>query len=120
MSPKQNKVRWWPVWGILALAAILQIWAWGFGAGVRQSRVMSSLGFLMLTVMALLLWFFLLSRIRWKHRFWGPILAWRWNSGVLGWMKRPWLVITGRPWLWLRTVRFLSFWAATAMPRSPK
>ena len=127
MSPKQNKVRWWPVWGILALAAILQIWAWGFGAGIRQSRVMSSLGFLMLTVLALLLWFFLLSRIRWKHRFWGlglgvvlgvvvfalvrvhgvdgdlvPILAWRWNSGldeapVAGDNRAPLAVATDRP-----------------------
>ena len=107
MSPKENKIRWWPAWIILAMAAALQIRAWGFGTGVRQERFMSSVGFLLLTVLALLLWFFFLSRIRWKHRLWGlglmvvlgvvffnlvrvqgvngdlvPILAWRWNSGL--------------------------------------
>ena len=107
MSAKGNKIRWWPAWGILALAAALQIWVWGFGTGIRQERFMSSVGFLLLTVLALLLWFLLLSRLRWKHRFWGlglivvlgvvffnlvrvqgvngdlvPILAWRWNSGL--------------------------------------
>ena len=107
MRQNENKLRWWPAWGILALAATLQIWVWGFGSEIRQDRVMSSVGFLFLTIVALLLWFFFLSRLRWKHRLWGlggmlmlgvmsfalvrvhgvdgdlvPILAWRWNSGL--------------------------------------
>ena len=107
MSPKENKIRWWPAWIILALAAVLQIRAWGFGTGIRQDRFMSSVGFLLLTVVALLIWFSFLSRIRWKQRLWGlglmvvlgvvffnlvrvqgvngdlvPILTWRWNSGL--------------------------------------
>ncbi len=107
MSLRKNQIRWWPAWIILALAAVLQIRAWGFVAGIRQNRFMSSVGSLLLTVLALLLWFFFLSRIRWKHRLWGlglivvlgvvffnlvrvqgvsgdmvPILAWRWDSGL--------------------------------------
>ncbi len=107
MSPRENKTRWWPAWIILVLAAASQIWVWGFGSGIRQVRFTGSVGFFLLTVLALLIWFFFLSRIRWKHRLWGlglmvvlgvvffnlvrvqgvngdlvPILAWRWNSGL--------------------------------------
>ena len=123
----KRKLRWWPAWGILSLAAALQIWAWGFGTGIRQGRVITSLGFLVLTVLALLLWFFFLSRIRWRHRLSGlglmvvlgvvafslvrvhgvsgdlvPILAWRWNSGldeapVPGDNRGPQALVTDRP-----------------------
>lgn len=100
------KVRWWPVWVILALCGGLLGWIWLFREQTRQYQVMSSLVVVFLGAVLLFLWLVLLSRLRWRTRlawvgvlslvalaaaslvevrgFTGdvlPILEWTWQAG---------------------------------------
>ncbi len=107
MNPTGRRIRWWPAWAILALAAASQIWAWFLKAGIRQDRFMSSVFLLLVTSLLLLVWFLFFSRLTGRQRLAGlgvmvvlvvlsvnlvrvrgvngdmmPILAWRWEAGL--------------------------------------
>lgn len=108
-SSNPKGLRWWPAALILAVAAAFLIKTWLGDAPSRQDRVIPTLVTSGLTVIALLLWWFLLSRApgRWRWRSLAglaivgllaastlrirelsgdlvPILEWRWSGAGSG------------------------------------
>ncbi|MCA9231813.1 MAG: PQQ-like beta-propeller repeat protein [Planctomycetales bacterium] len=70
-------VRWWPAGTVLALAAGYWVYVWHIQDAHRQTRNLQTLMLVQGTLIALLLWVLLFSRLRWKRRF-------AWCGGVLG------------------------------------
>lgn len=64
----RRRLRWWPVLGILALAAGALAWIWLAPADSRQVRVMQSLMAFFATFILLVLWLLLASGLRWWQR----------------------------------------------------
>lgn len=83
----ERHIRWWPAWIILGFFSLLQVWTWFIREGIRQHRFMASVQFLLLMVLALLLWFLFLSRIRLLHRLLGLALLLS-SIGVFYWLFR--------------------------------
>lgn len=62
-------LRWWPAAVIVALAAAIWVWIWYFEDVHRQTKNLQTTGLILFTVLLLVLWVLLLSRLRWKIRF---------------------------------------------------
>ncbi len=102
--PAKTSIRWWPAAVIFFAGLGFLLWARLGGDRTGQERFVQSLITVFLTLVALLLWFLLLSRLRWTIRLLGlsvvavavlaltqsvrirgvsgdlvPILAWRWT-----------------------------------------
>lgn len=67
-APPQRKVRWWPALLILVLAAGAVVWIRAFYGRQFQDKNIATAQIVVFTILALLLWCLLLSRLRWKIR----------------------------------------------------
>jgi outer membrane protein assembly factor BamB len=61
-------VRWWPALAIVGIALAVEIWIWFFEDTYRQRRFLQSLPVCIVTMVLLLGWCLLLSRLRWRIR----------------------------------------------------
>lgn len=61
-------MRWWPATMIVILAAAVWVYIWWFQDVHRQTKNLRTAGLILATVVLLLLWVLLLSRLPWKRR----------------------------------------------------
>jgi outer membrane protein assembly factor BamB len=102
---RQLGIRWWPAAAILILAATGWICIWRFQDVQRQTKNLQTAQLILVTIILLLLWVLLFSRLRWSWRLLVcggvvglagvlaltvkvrgvtgdllPVLAWRWST----------------------------------------
>ncbi len=61
-------IRWWPAAVILTLVAAVWVYIWRFQDVHRQTKNLQTTILILATVVLLLLWVLLLSRLRWTRR----------------------------------------------------
>jgi len=75
--PPRRPIRWWPVWIILCLAIIAEIWVQSFYGRQRQDKNIATANVVIIGGFLLLLWCLFFSRLRWAIRLsvFGAIVA---------------------------------------------
>lgn len=67
-EPNNSRIRWWAAAIIFLLDAGVVSWIWIVFDSIRQQKVLGTLAVQVITLLLLVLWLLLLSRLRWKIR----------------------------------------------------